>query len=190
MTLNVQPDLSADELNSFFVSVGPRIATEIRTRNTATDLNVRLPRVGACSFRPSTITLDQLGHTILHMRNSAACGADGVCIRMLKTGFPAIGGVILHIINSCITRSDIPSDWKHSIVQPIFKSGNPSDPANFRPISLVPVIMKIVESYPPATLLLPFSQPSSVIHTARLPPPPLHRDRATVRHRQHPCRHR
>ena len=142
---NAQPDLSADELNSFFVSVGPRIATEIRTRNTATDLNVRLPRVGACSFRPSTITLDQLGHTILHMRNSAACGADGVCIRMLKTGFPAIGGVILHIINSCITRSDIPSDWKHSIVQPIFKSGNPSDPANFRPISLVPVIMKIVE---------------------------------------------
>ena len=79
------------------------------------------------------------------MRNSAACGADGVCIRMLKTGFPAIGGVTLHIINSCITRSDIPSDWKHSIVQPIFKSGNPSDPANFRPISLVPVIMKIVE---------------------------------------------
>ena len=79
------------------------------------------------------------------MRNSATCGTDGVSIRMLKTGFPVIGGVILHIINTCITRADIPSDWKHSIVQPIYKSGNPSDPANFRPISLVPVVMKIVE---------------------------------------------
>ena len=144
---NVQPDLSADDLNSFFVSVGPRIATEIQTetRNPATDMQVRLPRVGACSFRPRTISLNELGRTIFHMRNSAACGADGVCIRMVKTGFPTIGGVILHIVNTCITRSDIPSEWKHSIVQPIFKSGNPSDPSNFRPISLVPVIMKIVE---------------------------------------------
>ena len=64
---------------------------------------------------------------------------------MLKTGFPATCDVILHIINTCITRSDIPDQWKHSIVHPIFKSGNPSDPTNFRPISLVPVIMKVVE---------------------------------------------
>ena len=142
---NVQPDLPADDLNSFFVSVGPRIAAEIRTQNAATDLSVRLPRVGACSFQLKTISLEQLGHTVFNMRNSGTCGSDGVCIRMLKAGFPAIGGVILHIINACITHSDIPDSWKHSTVHPIFKSGNPSDPTNFRPISLVPVIMKIAE---------------------------------------------
>lgn len=142
---NVQPDLTADDLNAFFVSIGPKVAAEIQTQNTATDLEVRLPRVGACSFQPRAISLEELGLLIFKMRNTATCGADGVSIRMIKTGFPAIGGVILHIINSCITRADIPSDWKHSIVRPIFKSGNPSDPTNFRPISLVPVIMKIVE---------------------------------------------
>ena len=68
-----------------------------------------------------------------------------MCIRMLKTSFLAIGSVIQHIINTCISKSDIPEQWKHSIVHPIFKSGNPSDPSNFRPISLVPVIMKVVE---------------------------------------------
>ena len=142
---NVQPDISPDDLNSFFVSVGPRIATEIQSTNTAPELNARLPRVGACSFKPRAISFGELGHTVFSMRNSAACGSDGVCIRMLKTGFPAIGGVLLHIINTCITRSDIPDQWKHSIVHPIFKSGNPSDPTNFRPISLVPVVMKVVE---------------------------------------------
>ena len=106
---------------------------------------MRLPRVGACSFKPKAVSLEQLGHTVFSLRNSAACGADGVSIRMLKTAFPSIGGIVLHIINTCITESDIPEQWKHSIVRPIFKSGNPSDPANFRPISLVPVIMKIVE---------------------------------------------
>ena len=141
----VQPNLPADDLNSFFVSVGPRIATEIRNQNPDIDLSVRLPRVGACGFQLRAVTLDELRHTVFGMRNSGACGTDGVCIRMLKAGFPAIGGVILHIINSCINHSDIPDPWKHSTVRPIFKSGNPSDPSNFRPISLVPVIMKVVE---------------------------------------------
>ena len=50
-------------------------------------------------------------------------------MRMIESGFPAIGGVILHIFNTCITRSDIPSEWKHSIVHPIIESGNPSDPS-------------------------------------------------------------
>ena len=141
----VQPDISANDLNSYFVSVGPRVAAEIRAQNVPTDLNVRLSRVGACSFQPREITLDELERTIFSMRNSGACGSDSVCVRMLKAGFPAIGGVILHIINTCLIQSDIPDSWKHSIVHPLFKSGNPSDPANFRPISLVPVIMKVVE---------------------------------------------
>ena len=140
-----QPELPADDLNSYFVSVGPRIAAEIRTQNVARDLNVRLPRVGACSFQLQAVTLVELRHMVFGMRSSSACGADGICIRMLKAGFSAIGRVILHIINTCITHSDIPGPWKHSTVRPIFKSGNPSDPANFRPISLVPVIMKVVE---------------------------------------------
>ena len=142
---NVQPELPADDLNSFFVSVGPRIAAEIRNKKAATDLSVRLPRVGTCSFQLQTVTLSELGHTIFGMRNSGACGADGICIRMLKAGFPTIGRVILHIVNTCINLSDIPDSWKHSSIRPIFKSGNPSDPTNFRPISLVPVIMKVVE---------------------------------------------
>ena len=33
------------------------------------------------------------------MRNSPARGVDGVCVRVLKAGFPAVGAVILHIIN-------------------------------------------------------------------------------------------
>ena len=41
--------------------------------------------------------------------------------------------------------ADFPDPWKHSIVHPIHKSGDPSDPSNFRPISIVPVLAKIVE---------------------------------------------
>ena len=79
------------------------------------------------------------------MRNTSARGDDGLCIRVFKASFDAIGDTLLHIINTCLSNSDFPSSWKHSIVHPIFKSGDPSNPTNFRPISIVPVIAKIVE---------------------------------------------
>ena len=142
---SVRPNLAADQLNEFFVSVGARVAAEIGAQGSGPVSDTRLPRVGACSFSLSPVTREMLGHTIFGMRSSAACGADGICIRMLKVGFPAIGDPLLHIINSCLTRSDIPAPWKHSIVNPIHKSDDSSDPSNFRPISLVPVISKIVE---------------------------------------------
>ena len=107
--------------------------------------DVCLSHVGVCSFQRREITLDELERAMFNMHNSGACVADSVCIRMPKAGFPAIGGVILHIINVCLIQSDIPDSWKHSKVHSLFKSGNLSDPANFRLISLGPVIMKVVE---------------------------------------------
>ena len=47
---NLQPDVSPDDLNSFFVSVGPRIANEIHSTNTAPELYACIPRVGVVQF--------------------------------------------------------------------------------------------------------------------------------------------
>ena len=79
------------------------------------------------------------------MRNSPARGADGFRVRVLKAGFLAVGGILLNIINACLIHSDYPSSWKYSLIHPIFKTGDPSDPSNFRPISIIPTISKTVE---------------------------------------------
>ena len=47
---DVQRDVTANDLNAYFVSVGPRIAAEVRAQNVPNDLNARLSPVGACSF--------------------------------------------------------------------------------------------------------------------------------------------
>jgi len=109
------------------------------------DFICRLPRVGSCGFNVDTIDLATLHHVINGMTNTSACGTDRLCIRVFKLGFDAIGVPLLNIINTCLANNDFPDLWKHSIVHPIHKSGPLSDPANFRPISLVPVIAKIVE---------------------------------------------
>ena len=44
------PNVTPDELNRFFVSVGPRVAGEVRDLGEIADLPCRLPRVGACAL--------------------------------------------------------------------------------------------------------------------------------------------
>ena len=39
----------------------------------------------------------------------------------------------------------VPSDWSNALVTAIFKKGNKSDPANYRPISLTCIFCKIME---------------------------------------------
>ena len=142
---SVSPAISAESLNEYFVSVGPRVSAEVAELGDAPDVPTRLPRVGACSFTLQPISLTELYHIVFTMRNSAACGEDGLCIRVFKLAFHPISPALLHIVNMSLTTSDIPDAWKHALVHPIFKSGDFDSPSNYRPISILPVISKIVE---------------------------------------------
>ena len=42
-------------------------------------------------------------------------------------------------------KGKIPQIWKHAKVTPIFKAGDPTDVSNYRPISVIPIIMKVFE---------------------------------------------
>ena len=141
----VAPEATPAELNEYFVGVGPRVAAEVRNRGEPLPLPCRLPRVGACAFSLTPISLQSLRSVLFSMKNSSATGSDGVSIRILKLCFDSIGRVLLFILNSCLSTCEFPASWKHSIVHPIHKSGSPSDVSNYRPISIVPAFAKVVE---------------------------------------------
>ena len=143
--VRVLPDATADDLNQFFVGVGPRVAGEVRSMGATPELPCRMPRVGACAFVLTPLSLSQLRAVVFGVKCSSACGDDGVTIEMFRVCFDAVGEVLLHLVNSSIIQSEVPQSWKHSLVHPILKSGDPTNPSNYRPISIVPVIAKVVE---------------------------------------------
>ena len=144
-TQRVVPEATPTELNEYFVGVGPRVAAEVRGRREPPYLPCRLPRVGACAFSLQPISLHSLRSVLFSMKNSSAPGSDGVSIQILRLCFDAIGHVLLYFVNTCLTTCEFPDSWKHSIIHPIHKSGNPSDASNYRPISIVPAFAKLVE---------------------------------------------
>ena len=45
-----------------------------------------------------------------------------------------------------IQKNVIPAEWKKAKVTPLHKSGTKDDPRNYRPISVLPVVSKVLES--------------------------------------------
>ena len=97
------------------------------------------------AYTPQPATLPELSAALQRMGTSRACGPDGITIKMLKTTFAVVGPHLLHIVNSCITNCDMPLQWKASVITPLYKKGDRSDPSNYRPISIIPVVAKLCE---------------------------------------------
>ncbi|CAB4008026.1 Hypothetical predicted protein, partial [Paramuricea clavata] len=76
---------------------------------------------------------------------SKATGLDGITARLLKDSGSVLAKPIAHIENLTITTGQIPSEWKEAKVIPVYKKGKRNDTDNYRPISVLPLISKVME---------------------------------------------
>ena len=90
------------------------------------------------------VSIIQVLQAINSIKSNAA-GIDGITLTMLKMCTPYCIPSLTNIINSSITTGQFPDLWKKAIVNPIPKGGDITDPKNYRPISILPVISKVIE---------------------------------------------
>ena len=76
---------------------------------------------------------------------SCPCPLDQISVIMLKR-CPQLRSALHKLIVACWQSSKIPECWKRGLTVLIYKKGVTSDPANFRPITLQPVMYKILSS--------------------------------------------
>ena len=79
------------------------------------------------------------------LKRQKATGIDDLPPGLLKDCAKVISGPLSHIINLSIKTCTVPFIWKIAKILPAFKSGNSSLPENYRPISILPVLSKILE---------------------------------------------
>ena len=72
-------------------------------------------------------------------------GIDNLPLELLKDCGSIISKPLCHIINLSIRSGKFPSSWKAAKVTPIFKSGSRSLPENYRPISVLPILAKLLD---------------------------------------------
>ena len=74
-----------------------------------------------------------------------ASGIDNISGKFFKDGAEILAKPISQICNLSIKKSKFPSQCKIAKVTPLFKKGSKTDPKNYRPISLLPIISKVIE---------------------------------------------
>ena len=73
---------------------------------------------------------------LLNLKRQKATGIDNLPPGLLKDCAMYIATPLCYIINLSISTSTIPKTQKHAKVLPVFKSGDTSEPGNYRLISI------------------------------------------------------
>lgn len=83
----------------------------------------------------------------LQSLSSNACGPDDINRGLFKISMPVIFTIIIDLFNYSLSTSTFPTIWKQSHIVPISKFRRPSSPNDYRPISLLCTLSKILEHF-------------------------------------------
>ena len=94
----------------------------------------------------SFFTLSEVSKCIKKLKRNGSAGPDNLPAEFYKITDSFVWFPLSLIFNLSIQTGALPDIWKVASVTPIFKKGSPSDPANYRPISLTCVACKLLET--------------------------------------------
>uniref|UniRef100_A0A8C6Q343 Reverse transcriptase domain-containing protein n=1 Tax=Nothobranchius furzeri TaxID=105023 RepID=A0A8C6Q343_NOTFU len=99
---------------------------------------------GLVAFQP--ISLDEL-IKIIGKAMPSGLPDDMIPMRLFKEVFPVVAPLILHIINTSLSSGIVPDNFKEAVIQPLLKKPglDASLAANYRPISKLPFLSKVLE---------------------------------------------
>ena len=93
-----------------------------------------------------SVSLDDISALVTKMKPSS-CSSDILPCRLFSKVFEVIAPWVTKMVNLSLTAGVFPDTFKHAIVEPLLKKTglDPTDLSNFRPISKLPFLSKILE---------------------------------------------
>jgi len=120
---------------------------------TVEDGTVENRNSGNPEFRFSTVPSSTIFTLLSALDVRKSVGPDGISARFLKEVALVVAEPLSKLfINRSLQSGVFPDEWKRCNVTPVHKGGAADDPSNFRPISVVPVVAKVLEKIVAAQL--------------------------------------
>ena len=91
------------------------------------------------------ISIQDTWNALVALDTTKAMVCDGIPPIILKYATTALVDPVHHLFNLCLSQSFLPADWRSHLITPIPKSGDKADIKNYRPISLLCSISKVLE---------------------------------------------
>ena len=106
------------------------------------------PDLGASHYPDApeiTVHPNGVRKLLRNLRPHKATGPDDISPRLLKEMAEPLTPILTLIFSASLKQGKTPDDWKEANDSPIFKKGDKSQPANYRPISLTSVCSTVLE---------------------------------------------
>ena len=132
----------ASELNAFFISAPSKIAQNIPATH---EPDIKFYNNISFNLSASPVTMTEISDATKQLLPKKSEDMYGYSMKFIKRFYSSIATPLYYIFSKSFETGEIPSQLKIAKVVPIFKSGDPSLPNNYRPISLLPNISKILE---------------------------------------------
>ena len=123
--------------NNFFLSHCDIDLTNARLPNRNANPDVLLDNICAST--------NEVYELIQSLDVNKSMGHDGISARMLKSAGLAIVPSLTRLFNLCLSEGKFPASWKKADVIPLHKKDNKDVCNNYRPVSILPVVSKILE---------------------------------------------
>ena len=130
--------------NDYFVNIGTKLANELP--ECAINFKSYLPTIESnLSFKFEEIDTTEIVNIIRNLNSKKASGYDQITTRSIKENILVLAPVLTELVNMMFRESVFPDCLKVAKVIPLFKKGSKSNPTNYRPISILPILSKITE---------------------------------------------
>ena len=120
---------------------------QFRTAFTAEDL-AHIPSKGDSPFPAmDKISVSEKGvrKLLLNLKVDKATGPDTIPAFILKSAADELSPVLTKLFQLSLDTGEVPPDWRHAWVVPIFKKGDRHLASNYRPVSLTSIVCKVLE---------------------------------------------
>ena len=135
----------ANTFGQHYANVGKNYADAIpKSRNSVLDYINKIPRVSnSCYLQSCTRT--EIENLINSLPNKTSSGFEKISNILLKELSSCVSYPLMIIFNTSLSTGHFPDQMKHAYVIPLYKGGNKRFVANYRPISLLITISKLLE---------------------------------------------
>ena len=130
-------------LNNFFCHVAEKLASQLE--NTSNEYKTYFKQPANQSIYLYNVKEKELINQIKQLDSKKSSGHDGFTAKFLKLSTMIVAEPLTHIFNTSINTGHYPDELKIAKCIPIFKKGKKSDPSNYRPISILSTVNKLLE---------------------------------------------
>ena len=141
---------------------------------------------GTNAFEFKNITTAELMSVLKKVKASKAPGLDKISSKLLKAAGDSIIESLMYLFNLVLNTGIFPDDMKLAKVTPIYKSGERTNCGNYRPISIISVVAKILEKII-YNQIFDFLKQNSILVIQQSGFRPLHSTETTLLHSANQC---